>query len=481
MERFCLTRARVVIIGAGPAGLGAAYSLAHSGVAGVVLLEKGSRIEERQSERARGIEDKMNITCGEGGSGAFSDGKLNFDLTIGWNTKTLSKADKEEGLVEAEKLFTGYGIDCSPQERSQLADALPQDLDSGIILAPARKLVHAGTDMLPGFVKSMTKDLGERGVSFEYRSEVSAVTASNGLFRTELRDGSTIDSDYIVFAVGRTGSRWLKTVADQLGMRNEFGYIDIGVRVEVPSAVMQRLTNAYYEPKIYITTDTYQDETRTFCVCPNGFVVSEPQEFNGSFLTGVNGHSFANGPNSENTNFALLSRVNLTEPVADTGKYGKVLSMLATVIGDEKPIVQRWSDFVTGRRSTFARIDECPTRPTLYRKTVDGVEDFEVTPGDLSLAAPYRIALDLKESLFKLERFFPGIAGTEADPSPKTLLYFPEPKFYSTKIAVARSFETSVARSYAVGDGAGQTRGLVPALITGIFAGRDIAGKLRHT
>jgi uncharacterized FAD-dependent dehydrogenase len=195
----------------------------------------------------------------------------------------------------------------------------------------------------------------------------------------------------------------------------------------------------------------------------------------------VNGHSFANGPKSENTNFALLSRVNLTEPVADTGKYGKVLSMLATVIGDDKPIIQRWSDFVNGRRSTFARIDECPTKPTLYRKTVDGVEDYEVTPGDVSLAAPYRIALDLKESLFKLERFFPGIAGTEADPSPRTLLYFPEPKFYSTKIAVERSFETSVPRSYAVGDGAGQTRGLVPALITGIFAGRDIAGKLRPT
>jgi hypothetical protein len=164
--------------------------------------------------------------------------------------------------------------------------------------------------------------------------------------------------------------------------------------------------------------------------------------------------------------------------VADTGKYGKVMSMLATVIGDDKPIIQRWSDFIRGRRSTFQRIEECPTRPTLYRKVAGGVEDYEVTPGDVSLAAPYRIALDLKEALFKLERFFPGIAGTEAEPSPRTILYFPEPKFYSTKVSVNRSFETSVPRSYAVGDGAGQTRGLVPALITGIFAGKDIADKL---
>ena len=472
-----MTRARVVIIGAGPAGLGAAYSLVAKGTKGVVLLEKGRSIDERQRERNSGIEDKANITCGEGGSGAFSDGKLNFDLTIGWNTRSLSKADKEEGLLQAEKLFTAHGINCEAKGGETLPDSL-KSAERGVLLAPARKLIHAGTDVLPGFVKAMTKDLTDGGVSIRYQSEVSTVTASKGLFRTELSDGSVYDSDYVVFAVGRTGSRWLKATADGLGMKNEFGYIDIGIRVETPSAVMQRLTSLCYEPKIYITTDTYQDEARTFCVCPDGFVISEPQEFNGSFLTGVNGHSFAKGPKSENTNFALLSRVNLTEPVADTGKYGKVMSMLATVIGDDKPIIQRWSDFIRGRRSTFQRIEECPTRPTLYRKETNGVEDYEVTPGDVSLAAPYRIALDLKEALFKLERFFPGIAGTEAEPSPRTLLYFPEPKFYSTKVSVNRSFETSVTRSYAVGDGAGQTRGLVPALITGMFAGRDIADRL---
>lgn len=470
-----MTRAKAIIIGAGPAGLGAAYSLAQSGTSGVVVLEKGRRIEERERDRALGVEDKTNITCGEGGSGAFSDGKLNFDLTIGWNTKNLTKAQKEEGLSEAERLFSRYGLDCSEEREGGLAGDAARDAGSGVLLAPARKLVHAGTDRLPGFVKAVTKDLRERGISFEYRTEVTDVAMSDGLFRTGLGDGRVYESDYLVFAVGRTGSGWLKHVADSLGIKNEFGYIDIGFRVEAPSFVMQRLTKLYYEPKIYITTDTYQDETRTFCVCPDGYVVSEPQEFNGSFLTGVNGHSFSHGPKSENTNFALLSRVNLTQPVADTGKYGKVMSLLATVIGDDKPIIQRWSDFVSGRRSTFARIDECPTRPTLYRKTVEGLEEYEVTPGDVSLAASYRLAVDLKESLFKLEQFFPGIAGTEREPSPRTLIYFPEPKFYSTKIAVNDAFETSVPGCYAVGDGAGQTRGLVPALITGIFAGRDIA------
>lgn len=472
--------AKVVIIGAGPAGLGAAYSLAYSGARDVVILERGKEIDRRQEERACGIEDRMNITCGEGGSGAFSDGKLNFDLTIGWNTKNLSKALKEEGLAEAERLFTKYGIDCAGEGRNLSVGDVAKDAGTGVLLAPARKVVHAGTDALPGFVKRMTDDLKARGIAFHYEAEVKAVSSEGGEFRTVLADGTAFTSDFVVFAVGRTGSRWLKATADSLGIKNEFGYIDIGVRVETPSPVMERLTKLYYEPKIYITTDTYQDEVRTFCVCPDGFVVSEPQEFNGSFLTGVNGHSFSKGPKSSNTNFALLSRVNLTEPVVDTGKYGKVMSMLATVIGDDKPIIQRWSDFVKGRRSTFSRIEECPTKPTLYKRVVGGKVEYEVTPGDVSLAASYRIALNLKESLFKLESFFPGIAGTQSEPSPQTLLYFPEPKFYSTKIAVNESFETSLLHCYAVGDGAGQSRGLVPALITGMFAGRDIVSKLRR-
>jgi len=477
-ERRCLNSVKVVIIGAGPAGLGAAHSLARRGVKQVLVLEKGHNIEERQLERLSGREGRFNITCGEGGSGAFSDGKLNFDLTIGWNTKNLPRARKEEGLAAAERLFTQYGIDCGKGSQENVSTDLVRDSRSGVLLAPARKLVHAGTDALPGFVGRMTSDLKAMGIRFEYDTEVRDVRPAEDGFHVVLSDGRSVVSDYVVFAVGRVGSNWLKSVADRMGIKNEFGYIDIGVRVEVPSFIMERLTKLYYEPKIYITTDTYQDETRTFCVCPNGFVVSEPQEFNGSFLTGVNGHSYADGPKSPNTNFALLSRVNLTEPVADTGKYGKVMSLLATVIGDERPIIQRWTDFVSGRRSTFSRIDECPTKPTLYKKLTERGVEYEVTPGDVSLTAAYRIALNLKESLFKLERFFPGLAGTENDPSPYTLLYFPEPKFYSTKIHVNESFETSIPGVYAVGDGAGQTRGLVPALITGIFAGEDIAQRV---
>ncbi len=468
--------AKVAIVGAGPAGLGAAFSLARGGIRDVVVLEKGRRIEERVEERSLGCESRLNITCGEGGAGAFSDGKLNFDLNIGWNTDSLSKAKKEEGLTAAEELFLRYGISCDSAGRGSSSGEPASYKSGGMLLAPARKIAHVGSDMLPGFVRRVRDDLAGMGVSFESGDEIISVKAMDDGFVLTSAHGQALHSEFLVLGVGRTGSRWLKTVADELGMKNHFGYIDIGVRVEVPASLMGGLTNLYYEPKIYMTSDTYGDDVRTFCVCPDGFVVSEPQEYNGSFLTGVNGHSNAVSPKSSNTNFALLSKVNLTQPMADTGKYGKVLSLLATVIGDDKPIVQRWSDFVNGRRSTYSRIAECPTKPTLWRKR-GGDGEFEVTPGDISLAAPYRIALNLKEALFKLENLFPGIAGSQAEPSLHALLYFPEPKFYSTKIAVNESIETTIPKVYAVGDGAGQTRGLVPAMITGLFAGQDIASK----
>ena len=156
--------ARAVIVGAGPAGLGAAYSLATGGVRGVVVLEKGRRIEERVEERSGKKESKLNITCGEGGSGAFSDGKLNFDLHIGWNTDTLTKAKKEEGLESAEKLFLKYGISCESAGQTGRVAMPASYQDGAMVLAPSRKIAHAGSDKLPSFVKRMRDDLSSMGV-----------------------------------------------------------------------------------------------------------------------------------------------------------------------------------------------------------------------------------------------------------------------------------------------------------------------------
>jgi len=469
----------VIIIGSGPSGIGAAYSLSRKGIKNVLVLDEGKTVEEREQIRKTNGLDKKNIACGEGGSGAFSDGKLNFDLGIGWNAPQLSRKDKEEALTLAEEFFTHYGIDCNDgvldSGTSQFLGKLSNERMS---VGASKKLIHIGTDNLPPLVKRIKKDLNGRDIKFLFQTPVVNVEGSGSSFEV-ITHSDTYRTKNVVFAVGRYGAGWLKRVAGKLGVKNAHGSIDIGVRVEVPASMIENLTSKCYEPKIYITPPKYEDSVRTFCVCPHGSVTLEnqklPAEFNRNdkMITCVNGAS-DKGRKTSNSNFALLSRVNLTEPASDTRLYGKVMALLADVIGDEKPIIQRWCDFVSGHRSTHKKIEESLTKPTLYKKPSGGKTEYLVTPGDIALAVTHRIATNLKESMFMLEKVFPGIAGTEKNPSKSTLLYFPEPKFYTTKIFVDKHFQTNVPGIYAVGDGAGQTRGLLQAVTTGMMAGNAI-------
>jgi uncharacterized FAD-dependent dehydrogenase len=236
-------------------------------------------------------------------------------------------------------------------------------------------------------------------------------------------------------------------------IKAKYGPIDIGVRVEVPAIVMDKATKINRDPKFHIRTKRYDDFVRTFCTNERGFVVKE--EYEGFICT--NGHSMTS-VESENTNFAFLVRIELTEPLENTTKYGRSVAKLATTIGGGKPIVQRLGDLRRGRRSTAARLERNHVRNTLT----------EVTPGDISMALPHRIVMNIIEGLEKLNEIIPGVA------SDSTLLYAPEIKFYAMHLAVDRNFQTSIPRLFAAGDGAGLSRDIVKAAATGILAARGI-------
>jgi uncharacterized FAD-dependent dehydrogenase len=189
-------------------------------------------------------------------------------------------------------------------------------------------------------------------------------------------------------------------------------------------------------------------------MCPYGFVAVE----NYRGLTTVNGHSYADR-HSRNTNFALLVTKNFTEPFDDPLKYGQSVSQLANLLGGTV-LVQRLGDLRAGRRSTPARIERGLVSPTLK----------EATPGDLSLVLPYRQMVDILEMLDALDQLAPGIA------SKHTLLYGVEIKFYSSHVETRDGFETLIDGLYAIGDGAGITRGLIQASMCGIIAARHITG-----
>lgn len=192
------------------------------------------------------------------------------------------------------------------------------------------------------------------------------------------------------------------------------------------------------------------------CTNWSGYVVREMYDG----FVGVNGHSLRD-IKSPNTNFAFLTRVQLTEPVEDTTAYGRSIAELATTIGGGKPILQRLGDLRKGRRSYWDRIARSGIEPTL--KTV--------TPGDIAMALPHRVVTNIIEGLEKLDKVIPGVA------SDSVLLYAPEIKFYAMRVEVGKNLETSVENLFVAGDGAGLSRGIVGAAATGILAAEGIMQK----
>ncbi|MEM4550223.1 MAG: FAD-dependent oxidoreductase, partial [Sulfolobales archaeon] len=113
---------------------------------------------------------------------------------------------------------------------------------------------------------------------------------------------------------------------------------------------------------------------------------------------------------------------------------------------------------VSGRRSTWSRIDRSSVEPTLK----------DVTPGDIGMALPYRVVTDVVEAVERLDDMLPGLA------SPQNLVYAPEIKFYSVRAVVDDWMQTTVEGLFVAGDGAGLSRGINGAAITGILAARGV-------
>ena len=264
---------------------------------------------------------------------------------------------------------------------------------------------------------------------------------------------------YVVLAPGRGGADWLARIAQENSLSTTNNEVDIGVRVEVPNAVMDHLTKNLYEAKLVYYSDTFENKVRTFCMNPGGLVSEEHYE--GSIAV-VNGHSYADADKrTENTNFAMLVSTRFTEPFRQPIEYGRYIAQLGNMLTGGGIMVQRLGDLLLGRRTDATRLKKSTTVPTL--KTA--------VPGDLSFVLPHRHLTSIVESLRAFDKLAPGLY------SKNTLLYGVEVKFYSSKVDVTSSFETEVRNLYAIGDGAGITRGLMQASVTGIVVARDIAKK----
>lgn len=461
----------VAIIGAGPGGMFAAYKLA--GAMDVAVFELGRDIKRRKcpidlAESFCKKCDPCNITSGIGGAGGLSDGKLNFvhpdypsSFTVGGNFLGLVEEDYLlSKMDEVDKIFLNHG---TPDEiygvdNGKINELIRKSNAAGIELVPLKQR-HVGSDELPKVIQSIEDYLTKKKVTIFTKTTVVDINPIEKKLKTD--DGQEYYYEYLILGVGRWGASFLEKWADDynLQVNDDFDSkaIDVGVRVEVPASIMEEITNQIYDPKLRVTTKKHDDYLRTFCTCPRGWVIREDY---GEFCL-VNGHSKAK-EKTNNSNFALLAHYNFTEPFEFPNEWGRDLARITTKLGGGNPLVQRMKDLRLGRRSTETRIAfNRLVRPTLK----------SAIPGDISLAYPGRVVDDIVDALEQLDKVIPGVADDS------TLLYAPEIKFYSLKLNVDSEMRTNIPDVYAIGDGAGISRGIVGAAVTGLIAAESIMKK----
>ena len=456
----------VIIIGAGPAGLFTAYELiTKNPKLKITLLDRGHCVEKRVCPmNKKGVPcqncNPCAILSGYGGAGTFSDGKLNFIPKLGKSdlTKYMSESEAYQLIDETELIFNKFNMDAEVYP-SNMNEA--NEIKKQIAIAGAKLLVikqkHLGSDHLPEYIKGITDYLSNAGVELVDKAnvlDIQTITKNNHeVTYKKDRQEIKLNSKYVVVAPGRTGAKWIQELADKYNISYLSQSIEIGVRVEVRKEIMESITNIIYDPTIFIKTNTYGDEIRTFCTNPGGFVAKE--NYYGYIC--VNGHALKD-IKSNNTNFAFISKVNLTQPVTNTRLYGESIARIANVLGDGKPIIQSLKDLKSGRRSEWHRIDKGFIEPTLK----------DCVAGDLALVMPHRIITNIIEGLETLDRIIPGVNNDD------TLLYGPEIKFFSNEIETDNNFKLQEDNIYFVGDGAGKAGNIVTAAATGLIAARDI-------
>ena len=453
----------VIIVGAGPGGIFSAYELATlNPELKVAVIEAGNELKKRRCP-IDGDKVKSCIGCkscaimsGFGGAGAFSDGKYNITNDFGGSLyeyigkkaaidlmKYVDQINLDFG-GEGTKMYSTAGTSFKTlcvQNKLQLLDA---------------SVRHLGTDINYIVLENLYKKLS-KSVDFFFNTPALSIQKTEDGYRVITKKGEFEGTSCIV-SVGRSGSKWMETVCRDLDIATKSNRVDIGVRVEIPAVIFQHITSELYEGKIVYRTEKFEDRVRTFCMNPNGIVVTE----NTNGIVTVNGHSFEDPTKkTQNTNFALLVAKHFSEPFKDSNGYAENIAKLSNMLGGGV-IVQRFGDLERGRRSTHSRIEENTVTPTL-----------SATPGDLSLVLPKRILDGIIEMIYALDTIAPGMANDD------TLLYGVEVKFYNMEVDLDENLETKHKGLYVIGDGSGVTHSLSHASASGVYVARKIVEQIK--
>ena len=454
----------VIIIGAGPGGIFCAYELkARKKELKVLVVEKGRSIEKRNcpkrvTKQCVGCKP-CSITTGFAGAGAFSDGKLSLSPDVGGNLPAILGYEETMELIgESDAIYLKFGADQNvygADKEKEIREIRKAAINANLKLieCPIR---HLGTEEGYKIYAKLQKHLEEEGVTLLFNTMVEHILVEDGRAAGVVTDkGETYYAEEIVSAVGREGADWFKDKCEEIGIETKAGTVDIGVRVEVRSEVMETVNRVLYESKLVGYPKPFKNKVRTFCQNPGGFVSQENYD---NDLAVVNGHSYKE-LKSDNTNLAILCSHNFSFPFNQPIAYAQRVGELTNMLGAGHIMVQRFGDILDGKRTWPKELNFANVRPTLP----------DAVAGDITAAMPYRAMTNIINFIQAMDQVVPGFASTE------TLLYSPELKFYSNRVKMDEDFNTNVKGLHCLGDSSGWTRGLMMASVMGVLMGRRLA------
>ncbi|MEG2356123.1 MAG: FAD-dependent oxidoreductase [Clostridia bacterium] len=465
----------MIIIGAGPAGIFAALQMTKKRPESrILIVDTGRAISNRACPARLNGQclhcDPCAIVHGWAGAGAFSDGKLSLSDEVGGHVSDyIGHKRAMEYIAEADKEYLRFGASKTVHglNNARVDEIAYEASRHNIRLVPC-PVRHLGTENAGPVLGAMHDYLvSQTHTVFMELTNAEDILSEDGKvvgvkIQQRGKEPQVMYAPYVVAAPGRGGAQWLSEAVGKLGLRTQNNEVDIGVRVEVPNSIMDHLTKDLYEAKLVYFSDTYENKVRTFCMNPGGEV---SQEYYEGGIAVVNGHSYEDpAKHTGNTNFALLVSTKFTEPFNQPIEYGRYIAQLGNMLTGGPIMVQRLGDLLKGRRTDASRLSKSTTIPTLQT----------AVPGDLSFVLPARHLTSIVEALRAFDHLCPGLY------SQNTLHYGVEVKFYSCKVLVNSSFETAIKGLFTIGDGAGITRGLMQAGVTGMVVADEVAGRLNQ-
>ncbi len=441
-------RHRIVVVGAGPAGLFAALSLAEQGYRPLVV-ERGRSVEQRCDDVRRfwetgRLDPSSNVQFGEGGAGAFSDGKL--------ATGVNDKQGRNRFVLET---FVRFGA--------------PHD-----ILYAAQP--HIGTDCLCRVVAAMREEIRARGGSFRYATCVTDLAERDGrLFALVTGDGERIPTDAAVFAIGHS-ARDTFSMLRRHGVAMEAKPFAVGLRVEHPQDFINAVQYGECPDRELLPPASYKLTYRaangrsvySFCMCPGGFVVNASSEEGGTVVNGMSDRA----RDGANANSAVIVSVTPEDyPDPDDPLSGVAfqldLERKAYAAGQGKIPQQRFGDFAEEKANGDGSGHSSNRSPD--REGITSAAKGGAVFTDIRDVLPDPVRAAFLEGMHAFSERMPGFD------RPDAILSAVESRTSSpVRILRGENMESSLSGLYPCGEGAGYAGGITSSAIDGLKAAEAV-------